>query len=205
MKPMKEKQEKLTVVQTIRRWNLRVVAVVTASLLVMSGICVWAVVDAQSSQQPESNYVAAQTPEETTSSQTQEQDALAVPAAEETEETGEFTWTEEEIEPKTLYVTETVRLRSTPNFDDETNTIKCLDAGTAVTVIATTDLGYYKCDETMWFGYLSMDYLTEDAPAFSWTGSAWHGGEGGHRHGEQAQRTPDQRRCGGPGGKRRTG
>lgn len=169
MKPMKEKQEKLTVVQTIRRWNLRVVAVVTASLLVMSGICVWAVVDAQSSQQPESNYVAAQTPEETTSSQTQEQDALAVPAAEETEATGEFTWTEEEIEPKTLYVTETVRLRSTPNFDDETNTIKCLDAGTAVTVIATTDLGYYKCDETMWFGYLSMDYLTEDAPAFSWT------------------------------------
>ena len=169
MKPMKEKQEKLTVVQTIRRWNLRVVAVVTASLLVMSGICVWAVVDAQSSQQPDSNYVAAQTPEETTSSQTQEQDALAVPAAEETEATGEFTWTEEEIEPKTLYVTETVRLRSTPNFDDETNTIKCLDAGTAVTVIATTDLGYYKCDETMWFGYLSMDYLTEDAPAFSWT------------------------------------
>lgn len=169
MKPMKEKQEKLTVVQTIRRWNLRVVAVVTASLLVMSGICVWAVVDAQSSQQPESNYVAAQTPEETTSSQAQEQDALAVPAAEETEATGEFTWTEEEIEPKTLYVTETVRLRSTPNFDDETNTIKCLDAGTAVTVIATTDLGYYKCDETMWFGYLSMDYLTEDAPAFSWT------------------------------------
>ena len=116
MKPMKEKQEKLTVVQTIRRWNLRVVAVVTASLLVMSGICVWAVVDAQSSQQPESNYVAAQTPEETTSSQTQEQDALAVPAAEETEATGEFTWTEEEIEPKTLYVTETVRLRSTPEF-----------------------------------------------------------------------------------------
>ncbi len=169
MKPMEEKQEKLTVSQVIRRWNLRVVAVVTASLLVMSGICAWAVVDAQSSQHPEQNLVAAQEPQEdTTSSQTQES-SLATPAEEESAEASEFTWNEEEIEPKTLYVTETVRLRSTPDFDDETNTIKCLDAGTAVTVIATTDLGYYKCDETMWFGYLSMDYLTDDAPAFSWT------------------------------------
>ncbi len=169
MKLMKEKQEKLTVVQAIRRWNLRVVAVVTASLLVMSGICVWAVVEAKNSQSLESTYVAAQTTEEDASSQTQEQDVSEVSEAEETEDDGEFTWTEEEIESKTLYVTESVRLRSTPNFDDDTNTIKCLDAGTAVTVIATTDLGYYKCDETMWFGYISMDYLTEEAPDFTWT------------------------------------
>ena len=163
---MDHKQEKVTVAKVIHRWNLRVVSAVTASLLVAAGICAWAVVDAQSSQQPDQTYVAAQTPEEETSSQTQQQEVVE-PA--ETESSGVFTWTEEEIEAKTLYVTETVRLRSTPNFEDDTNTIKCLDAGTAVTVIATTDLGYYKCDETMWFGYLSMDYLTEDAPAFSWT------------------------------------
>ncbi len=164
---MDEKQEKFTVSQVIRRWNLRVVAVVTASLLVMSGICAWAVVDAQSSQQQQPAHVAAEGMEETTSSQTEEN--VVTPAEEDSQQTGEFAWEEEEIEPKTLYVTETVRLRSTPDFDDETNTIKCLDAGTAVTVIATTDLGYYKCDENMWFGYLSMDYLTEEEPEFSWT------------------------------------
>ena len=67
MKPMDEKQEKFTVSQVIRRWNLRVVAVVTASLLVMIGICAWAVVDAQSSQQQQPAHVAAEGMEETTS------------------------------------------------------------------------------------------------------------------------------------------
>lgn len=165
---MNQNQEKLTAAKLIRRWNLRVVSVVTASLLVAGGICAWAVVDAQSSQQPQQTLVAAQEPEETPSSQLSQQvEETAEP--EDNASSGDFSWTEEEITPQTLYVTETVRLRSTPNFEDETNTIKCLDAGTAVTVIATTDLGYYKCDETMWFGYLSMDYLTDDAPAFSWT------------------------------------
>ncbi len=84
----------------------------------------------------------------------------------EEQETEEFTWNEEEY-IKTMYLTENCNRRLIPSTESDSYGI--VEKGEAVNVIAKTDVGFYKVEQG---GYICADYLTEEAPKFTWNEQA---------------------------------
>lgn len=69
------------------------------------------------------------------------------------------TWTETEIEPKTLYTTHSLNIRTAP-YTGEDNVIYCMPKGAKVKAIAETNNGWYKIEYKDYVGYSSKKYLS---------------------------------------------
>ena len=108
---------------------------------------------------------------ETTAENTAEAEipAEAQPAAEQVApEAAPSVPQETAIESKTIYLTDTCNIRSLPSTESEV--LRTLASGTALTATATTDNGFYKLDDG---SYVTGEYITEEAPAeFTWNEEA---------------------------------
>lgn len=103
---------------------------------------------------------------ESESEEASEPQVMQVEAAE-VESEPEFSWNEEALEEKTLYVLELGTVKAEPR--EEAETVSELAKDSEVIVVAKTDNGYYKTKDG---GFIAVAALTETAPKFEWSEEA---------------------------------